>query len=94
MSLFANEDMREALNYGDNYFSTPSSYQDVFDGSVIQGVINNDRCNTVFKVIHTIYIGVIQDGFTSKLFYNKIWSFTLFQVVFYSLSPSLRYVTL
>ncbi|KAL0582423.1 hypothetical protein ABG067_007726 [Albugo candida] len=95
-SMFIRESFRESLRYGANYKSSPGVYSDVYDGEVMKEVMANDN-NQLVQNQYFIYVGLMQDGFTSRQnhtypdFNIKTHSFTLFQLVCYSLSPALRY---
>ncbi|KAL0582431.1 hypothetical protein ABG067_007716, partial [Albugo candida] len=89
-SMFIQGFMREALKYGAEYESTEGVYRDVFDGSTIKSVCDDHNSIQVSSNEYVIYVGIMQDGFNSAVHHSKSRSFTMFQVVCYSLSPILR----
>lgn len=97
-SMFVDTKSETNMHYAKLYQPSEGVFGDVFDGDTIKKVVEKDTNSQEIisgKNIY-IYVGLMQDGFTSRDNHtnveldSKTHSYTIFQLVCYSLSPALR----
>lgn len=97
-SFFVHPQSVDNLRYGKRYVSVPGVHHDIQDSENYKIISKEDYLydsvpttnNQLMRETFILYGGLMTDGFIPRDHSVNNWSFTLFHMVLYSLSPRLR----